>query len=155
MSKEPNPKIIYGDIICLPHHQSADRKHMSLYDRAAQFAPFAALVGYDEMVAEEGRLTDEQRELSEYGLEILNRKLDFLSGLTAAKEKPEITVTYFVPDERKSGGSYMEYTGRVKRIDDIEGVITFYAENEISNGMQIPLDCVSGIYGEVFKGMED
>ena len=62
MSKEPDPRIVYADIIDLPHHQSAKRKHMSLHDRAAQFAPFAALVGYDEMVDEEARLTDRQIE---------------------------------------------------------------------------------------------
>ena len=70
--KEPDPRVIYADIIDLPHHQSPTRPHMSLYDRAAQFAPFAALTGYDDMVAEEARIVDNKIELSETEIDRLN-----------------------------------------------------------------------------------
>ncbi len=55
INKEPDPRIVYADIIDLPHHQSSTHPHMSLYDRAAQFAPFAALTGYDDMITQEAR----------------------------------------------------------------------------------------------------
>ena len=104
-------RTVYGDIIDLPHYQSATRPHMSLYDRAAQFSPFAALTGYDDMVKEEARLTDDMREVSEVELEDLNRKLAMISEAIEKREHPPVTVTYFIPDERKSGGRYEEISG--------------------------------------------
>ena len=81
MNDKQNARIVYADIINLPHFQSQKRPHMSLYDRAAQFAPFAALTGFDDMVTEEARLTDKPIELSEIELETLNRKMDLLELL--------------------------------------------------------------------------
>ena len=111
----------YDDIIGLPHHQSEKRKHMSLHDRAAQFAPFAALTGYEDAVCEAGRLTDREILPEESDLEALDRKL---KEITAKLEedpgsRPEIKVLYFVPDERKAGGKYEEISGRVRKVDPV------------------------------------
>ena len=78
--KEPDPRIVYADIIDLPHHQSPTHPHMSLYDRAAQFSSFDALTGYSDMVVEEAKLTDRQMELGEHDLEILNRRLNWIAA---------------------------------------------------------------------------
>ena len=83
----------YDDIINLPHHQSKNNPHMSLYDRAAQFAPFAALTGYDDAVKEARRLTDSKPELDENQLEELDQQLADL--MTRIEEHPEVTITYF------------------------------------------------------------
>ena len=87
----------YDDIIHLPHFVSQNRKHMSLHDRAAQFAPFAALSGYDESIRETARLTDHEDELSESSLNELDMKLQIIR--LHIKEQPLITVTYFIPDD--------------------------------------------------------
>lgn len=113
----------YDDIIDLPHHVSATRPHMELSDRAAQFSPFAALTGYESAVREAARLTDQRVELDENAREALDKKLAVLEGQLA--ERPRVTVTYFVPDERKEGGSYVTVSGRVKRIRGDEGTLVF------------------------------
>ena len=122
-----DPRIVYADIIDRPHHQAANRNHMSLYDRAAQFAPFAALVGYDEMVREEARLTDEERQLSEDERGALDRKLRLIADVIEEDQRPEITVVYFEPDTQKhfltgilqAGGTrkygYIEHCTRYSR----------------------------------------
>ena len=143
-----NAKEKYADIISLPHHKAANRKPMSLYDRAAQFAPFAALVGYDEMITEEARLTDAEKPLSESDIEVLNRKLSLILDMVEEKQHPEITVVYFEPDVRKDGGRFLQAQGTVKAIDPIEGRLIFYAANGISDGQAIPLSCVRKIHGE-------
>ena len=89
----------YADIIDMPHHQSDQRAHMSLHDRAAHFAPFAAFRGYDEEIAETARLTDERQELSNEDIAILNERLHIIKD--NIKSKPEVSSTYFVPDEKK------------------------------------------------------
>ena len=119
MSKEPDPRTVYADIIDLSHHQSAKRKHMSLHDRAAQFAPFAALVGYDEMVDEEARLTDRQIAPGESDLEVLNQKFRLLAEALGRGTHPRVTITHFVPDPLKAGGSYQTVTERIRRIDPV------------------------------------
>lgn len=110
----------YDDIIHLPHPTSATHPRMSLRDRAAQFSPFAALNGYDEAVRETARLTERERELDEDEQERLNHSLqllqEYVTGEGAAGEVL-VTVTYFEPDEKKTGGRYVSYTGTVKRID--------------------------------------
>ena len=108
----------YEDIINLPHHISKTRPQMSMIDRAAQFSPFAALTGYDAAIQETGRLTDEKIDLGEEAKTVLDRKQHYLSDIISVQ--PEITVTYFLPDERKSGGSYLSVTGKLKRIDEYE-----------------------------------
>ena len=104
--KEPDPSIIYADIIDHPHWQSPTRPHMSLYDRAAQFAPFAALTGYDDMVSEEARLVDNKIELSEGEIELLNQKLNLLNDVIFDGVHPTVSITYFVPEKMKNGGKY-------------------------------------------------
>ena len=93
----------YRDIINLPHKQSTKRPHMSLLDRAAQFAPFAALTGYDDAVKETARLTDEKIEMSEENLNVLNMKYQIL--VDRLDEEHEVVFTYFIPDGNKSGGA--------------------------------------------------
>ena len=143
-----NAKEKYMDIIGLPHHKAVNRKPMSLYDRAAQFAPFAALVGYDEMITEEARLTDSETTLTEGDIEVLNRKLSLILEMVEEKQHPEITVVYFEPDVRKDGGSFLQAQRIVKAIDPIEGRLIFYAANGISNGQVISLSRVRRIQGE-------
>ena len=145
----------YADIIGLPHHKAVNRKPMSLYDRAAQFAPFAALVGYDEMITEEARLTDAETPLSESDIEVLNRKLSLLLDMVEEKPHPEITVVYFEPDYRKDGGSFLQVQGTVKAIAPIEGRLIFYATNGISDGQVIPLSCVRKIQGECVDFLDE
>ena len=117
----------YKDIINLPHHISKKRPHMSLYARSAQFAPFAALTGYSDEVKEKARLTNKKIELSEEEKEFLNGKI--LKINEVIKTKPEISVTYFVKDLKKEGGSYLTVTDNVKRIDDVLGVIKFKSKD--------------------------
>lgn len=99
-------------------------------NRAAQFAPFAALTGYEESIEETARLTDRRIELSEYEIEELNAKLNFIQE--HIKERPEVTITYFQPDERKEGGTYVTVTGKVRRIDEVNRVIIFENGTEIA-----------------------
>lgn len=107
----------YNDIKDLPHHQSKTRRHMALQDRAAQFAPFAALAGYEAMVAEAARYTDREIELTEEEKALLDRKLQALESALASGEQPEVQVTCFEPDSRKDGGAYVERRGLLRRID--------------------------------------
>ena len=111
----------YDDIINLPHPDSPKHPRMSLYDRAAQFSPFAALTGHGAAIAETGRLTDQRVELDEYEMARVDAELQRLQELLPSR--PAASVTYFVPDERKDGGSYQTVTGEVKRIDTVSGMI--------------------------------
>ena len=111
----------YDDIIRLPHPDSPRHPRMSLYDRAAQFSPFAALTGHSAAIAETGRLTDQRTELDEYEMARVDAELQRLQELLPSR--PTASITYFVPDERKNGGSYQTVTGEVKRIDAVNGVI--------------------------------
>lgn len=133
----------YEDIIDLPHHVSSTRNRMSMIDRAAQFSPFAALTGHSEAVKETERLTDEQIELDENRKTILNEKLQMI--LEKLKEHPEITFTFFRPDSRKSGGEYVEISGVVKKIDEIERCV------RLIDGTKIFIDDIYEIQGNIFK----
>ena len=119
----------YKDIINLPHHVSSKRPQMPMLDRAAQFSPFAALTGYDDAIHETGRLTDEKIDLSEEEKEALDRKQQIL--MERLGDHPALTVTYFVPDAKKSGGAYVTTTGRLKKIDDIEGALILVSGERI------------------------
>ncbi len=132
----------YNDIINLPHHVSSKRPQMPMIDRAAQFSPFAALTGYDDAISETGRLTDEKIDLSEEEKEVLDRKQQFL--LEKIDERPALTVTYFVPDAKKSGGAYVTKSGNLKKIDAIERWV------QLTDGTKIPLDDVADIESELF-----
>ncbi len=113
----------YDDIKHLTRPQYDDLHPMSMHDRAAQFSPFAALVGYDDAVAETARLTDSRAELTEDEMSELNANLNRL--LDSLDEQPEISVTYFVPDEKKSGGRYVEKLGVVRIYDSYSGELVF------------------------------
>ena len=136
----------YDEIMGLPHHVSRTRPQMPMSDRAAQFAPFAALTGYDSAIKETGRLTDEKIELDEEALAALGMKYQFL--MDALDDEPEVTITYFQPDERKAGGKYVSATGTVKKVDDFERRIT------MRDGTKIPMDDVLSIDGELFSSLE-
>lgn len=136
----------YDEILSLPHHVSKTRPQMSMSDRAAQFAPFAALTGYDSAIKETGRLTDERIELDEEALTALDMKYQLL--MDAFNEAPTVTITYFQPDERKAGGKYITATGAVKKVDDFERRIT------MRDGTRIPMDDVLNINGELFSSLE-
>ena len=136
----------YDDIIDLPHHVSATRPRMSMIDRAAQFSPFAALTGYDAAIKETGRLTDRRIELSEESCAALDRKQQLL--LENLADQPEVSVTYFVPDERKSGGAYVTVTGIVKKVDDYQRLLL------LTDGTKIPLDEILDMESELFSKME-
>ncbi len=101
--KENNARSVYADIIDLPHPVSAKHPQMSLHDRAAQFASYKALSGYEDMIGEEARLTDRRIEPEEADLDILNRKLTLIGDRIAEGESPVVTFTVFVPDEKKAG----------------------------------------------------
>ena len=124
----------YNEIINLPHHVSKTRPQMPMSDRAAQFAPFAALTGYDSAIKETGRLTDERIELDEEALTALDRKYQLL--INALADAPEVTIIYFQHDERKAGGQYVSATGTVKKVD------TFGRRILLQDGTRIPLDSV-------------
>ena len=125
----------YDDIIHLPHHQSRTRPHMSLHDRAAQFAPFAALPGYGDLVRETARLTDTMAELSEDEKEKLDRSLAMVGNSLRNGIRPRVTLTCFVADERKEGGRYEEYTEDVKKIDTAFRTL-FLQEEDPENGVR-------------------
>lgn len=119
----------YDDIIDLPHPVSEHRVKMPIADRAAQFSPFAALTGYDDVICETARLTDFQTDLDETEIMLLNEKLQRIGELIM--ETPKITVTWFRCDDRKSGGAYVSYTGRVKKVDEYHKTIVFTDETII------------------------
>ncbi len=111
----------YDDIINLPRHVSSTRPQMPMIDRAAQFMPFRALTGYEDAVQETARLTEDRVELTEDEKSILDRKLQSLADRISSK--PQITVTWFRPDQKKTGGAYVTTTGQLKKVDDFEGVL--------------------------------
>jgi len=132
----------YDDMLHLPHHVSPTRLPMSMKDRAAQFSPFAALTGYDDTILETARRTEERITLDENALNILDLKYQIISE--HLQERPEVVFTYFVPDEKKDGGAYVEVTGTVKRVDALERVIL------LNSGTKIPMDEICDMQSEVF-----
>ena len=131
----------YDDIINLEHHISKTHKQMSMQNRAAQFAPFAALTGYEEAVKETARFTEQKIELDEELNNILDEKLRLIQS--QIKNTPEITVIYFVPDDKKRGGKYQKITGKIKKIDDYNKFIIF------TDGKYIPIKDIIDISGEI------
>ena len=136
----------YDDIINLPNPTPTCRPRMSALDRAAQFAPFAALTGYEEVVAEAARLTDDRLELSEDMKIILNDKMQMI--VDNLDKEPFVTVRYFVPDKRKAGGAYIEVSEIVKEIDEYERCIV------MTDGIKIPIEQVRAIDGELLNCFE-
>lgn len=132
----------YDDIINLPHHVSAARPHMSMHDRAAQFSPFSALVGYDDCVSETARLTDRKSENTEEEIADLNLKIQILKEY--ADTNPFLFIEYFVPDKKKSGGAYVTVSGNFRRIDEYSNILIF------TSGETVPINDIHSIEGEVF-----
>jgi hypothetical protein len=122
----------YRDIMDMPHHVSKSRPQMPMRNRAAQFAPFAALTGYEEAVCETARLTESKAELCEDDAEELNKKIRLIGERIAAE--PYCEVTYFVPDQRKSGGEYITVSGNVRFIEEATRQMIF------CDGLRIPID---------------
>lgn len=133
---------MYEDIIKLPHHVSAKRTQMSMLERAAQFAPFAALTGYDAAIKETARLTDERIALDEDTRVLLDQKQAYL--VARITEQPPLAVTYFLPDDRKTGGEYVTISGNLKRIDNYVHVLV------LTDGREIPLKDVVEIESDLF-----
>lgn len=122
----------YEDMIDLPYTKSNARAHMSARDRAAQFAPFSALTGYSDIVDETGRITSKRASLDEYQIELIDRELQYAADFI--NERPLATATYFVPDNKKSGGEYRTLKERIEKIDIYERHIFF------SSGDTVPFD---------------
>ncbi|MBR2598460.1 MAG: hypothetical protein IKE09_07945 [Clostridiales bacterium] len=129
----------YDDIINLSRPQYHDLPPMPIHDRAAQFSPFAALVGYDAAVEETARLTDSRREMEEDEIDELNRQLSELNKRLS--ERPRIRVTYFIRDRKKEGGRYASKVGNARTIDQAENRIIF------TDGESVP---VKDMYSVVF-----
>ena len=135
----------YDDIINLPNPTSKNHPRMSLHDRAAQFAPFAALTGHDAAIKETTRLTDERLELSDEVIMKLNDQLNMIRDNIGTEQ--EVSITYFVSDDKKSGGAYLTHSGIVKKIDEFERKLIMQDETVI------PIEQISEIQGEIFKGL--
>lgn len=136
----------YDDMLQLPHHVSASRKPMAITARAAQFAPFAALSGYDAEVQEAGRLTDRPIEPDEYEKEAMNARLQLLAR--HFREEWVVSLVFFQPDERKAGGAYVTRTGTVKKLYETERLLT------LTDGTVIPLDDLIALEGEEFAAYD-
>ena len=115
--------IVYADIIDLPRWEPSTRPRMSLLSRAAQFAPFAALTGFGDMVEEEARLTDREIELTDEEKDLISWKLGRIQQMLSQGERPEVTLEYFVPDPFKEGGEYVRTRCRIRRLDPAAGTI--------------------------------
>lgn len=151
----PEQKTPYAEILTLPHHKVANRPHMSMHDRAAQFSPFAALTGFDGVIAETGRRTDQKIELSESQMTLLNQKLNLIDDAVQDGYHPVVSVVYFVPDAKKDGGSYQGYTGKVRQVDSAERKLVFLADNNRSAGKEISIEDVLEIHDDLVDYMDD
>lgn len=130
------------DIINLPHHVSEKRPHMPISSRAAQFSSFAALTGYEDAVAETARLTDKKLILTEEERAVLDMRMLLLAE--NLEKRPVISVTYFIPDKKKTGGSYEAISGSLRRIDEYEKALIF------TDGTEISLDDIHSVSSELF-----
>lgn len=135
----------YNDIVNLPHYVSSKRKQMSLANRAAQFAPFAALTGHDAAIAETARTTSNRIDQSAEQLQELSRKLAYALSFA---DRPTLSITFFQPDSRKSGGEYITVQGAVKKVEECFNLLT------LTDKTEIPLDAISDIQAEIFNDLE-
>jgi hypothetical protein len=136
----------YSDIFDRPHHVSSKRPQMSRSNRAAQFSPFAALTGYDSLVAESARVTDQKVKLSDEEYEVLNKRLNYLQDHLS--ELPIIQVLYFEPDKKKSGGSYVEFSGTIRRVRQHEGLLL------TTTSIEIPFESIAELSGDFFAPLD-
>lgn len=133
----------YDDIIDLPHHVSETHPPMSRADRAVQFSPFAALTGYDAAVRETARVTERRIELDEGVKAELNARLNCI--LEHLPEHPQVSITYFMPDEKKSGGAYRTVTGAVRKLDSFAKTLT------LVDGTVVPMEEMVHVEGNLFE----
>ena len=133
----------YDDIINLEHHISKKHPQMSLYARSAQFAPFAALTGYEDAVRETSRETSKQIDIDDEIKAILDGKIQMLSELI--KKKPEVSITYFIHDLKKDGGAYITVDGIIKKIDAYNQNIVLIDKTEI------PINDIIDISSKIFN----
>lgn len=138
------PNNPYADIINLPHHVSTVHPQMTMAQRAAQFSPFAALIGYEDVIDETARQTDSKRELDETEKAELDRKLCVIESHLA--EKPVVEIEFFVPDKTKSGGEYVFHSGTIAKILPVEKKLV------LSDGTEIRIEDIADISGELFAG---
>ena len=131
----------YDDIINMPHHKSKTRKPMPVENRAAQFAPFAALTGYDDAVKETARLTDSRAELDETVKAEINAVLIYIAQ--HPEQKPEVKITYFRPDDKKTGGAYITVSGVVSEIREFERTVV------MCDATEIPIDDIYAIESDL------
>ena len=136
----------YDDIIHLPHHVSATRPHMPITDRAAQFSPFAALTKHGDAIVETARLTQERKELTEDAKTKIEMRLNLLAKQIASQ--PQVSITYFQPDEMKDGGSYITVAGVVIKIDVYDHIVV------MQDKIKIPIENIFEINGELFAGLD-
>lgn len=120
----------YDDIINLPHHVSVKHPRLSKEQRAAQFAPFAALTGYGDAIKETARITEDRIELDEEEKKKIDNKI--LELKNKINDKPKVTITFFVPDTKKSGGEYVTIIGNLKRIDEYNKLLILEDKKKIS-----------------------
>lgn len=139
-----NEEFPYEDIVNLPHPVSRRHPQMPMENRAAQFAPFAALTGHDSAIAETARTTDSDIELSAEQLQELSRRLNYVMSLS---ECPVIEITYFRPDAHKAGGSYLTIRGSIRKVEVAYGIIT------LTDGTEIPIHAVIDIKGDLFSDL--
>ena len=140
----------YDDMIYMQNPTPTCKPRMSLYERAAQFSPFAALTGYEDAVEETARLTDARLELSEDMKTILNEKMQMIVDNWDAE--PIVTITYFVPDKKKEGGAYVDVTGIVKEID--KEIDEYERCIVMTDKKKFPIEQVREIEGDLFKCLE-
>ncbi len=135
----------YEDIVNLPRHISKVHPQATMADRAARFSPFAAISGYEDMVKEAARVTEERIDITDATKELLNEKLNMI--IEFLDEEPEVTITYFEPDKKKDGGAYVSITGTVKRIDEYERIVL------MSDDKKIRIDEIYAIESDLFYSL--
>lgn len=154
-SNEPDARIVYADIIRLPHWQSPTRTPMSAYERAAQFSSFNALEGYEDMVGEEAREVGQMETLTESEMEVLNQKINLIADVLEDGHHPVLKFTYFLNDSMKQGGSYVTMTERVRTIDAVGRKIQLFKTIGASKSyMELEMDKIKDISGDLVDFIE-
>jgi hypothetical protein len=138
-----NAQLKYSDIINLPHHVSSKHPHLSREQKAAQFAPFAALTGFEDDISETARLTDKRIEIDDGLKEIISNKLNLIK--LNIKNKPIVIITYFINDLKKSGGKYIDIEGMVKKINLFDNYLL------LNDNTKVPIKDIIDIKSEIFK----
>ena len=126
----------YSDIINMPHHESAVYNRMPTINRAAQFAPFAALTGYEDAIEETGRITTKRKDIDEYLKAEINEKLNYI--VRVKEPVSDVCIIYFKSDLKKNGGKYVQSKGTIQKIDVNKRII-------ILNDLQIKIEDITSI----------